>query len=146
MDRSFIEQNNASTERLKKLVNRLSAGDLSQAVGPDWTVAITLAHLAFWDQRVLLVLDRTEKEGKLVPADLDSNIVNDIALPTWKIVPGRDAARLAVETAALLDLRLEAFPEALLEQVHAHNPRWVARSLHRNEHLDEIDAALKRGG
>jgi hypothetical protein len=143
MDRSFIEQNNASTERLKRLVHRLTEADLAQAVGPDWTVGITLAHLAFWDQRVLFVLNRTEKEGKLVPADLDSNIVNDIALPTWKIVPGRDAARLAVETAVLLDQRLEAFPETLLEQVNSHNPRWVTRSLHRNEHLDEIGRALQ---
>ncbi len=145
MERSFVEQNRASTERLRKLVERLSSTDLSHAVGPDWTVAITLAHLAFWDQRVLFVLDHTEKERKLVPADLDSSIVNDIALPTWKIVPGQDAARLAVETAVVLDQRLEAFPEALLEQVNEHNPRWVARSLHRNEHLDEIDQAMKAG-
>ncbi len=143
MDRSFVEQNNASTERLKNLVNRLSAADLEQPVGPDWTVAITLAHLAFWDQRVRWVLDRTEKERKLIPADLDSSIVNDIILPTWKIVAGRDAARLAVETAVALDQRLEAYPAALLEQVNAHNARWVQRYLHRNEHLDEVDQALK---
>ncbi len=143
MDRVFVEQNKASTERLRKLVNRLSAADLEQPVGPDWTVAITLAHLAFWDERVLFVLNHTEKEGKLVPADLDSSLVNDIVLPTWKIVPGSDAARLAVEKAEVLDQRLEAFPAALLEQVNAHNSRWVDRYLHRNEHLDEVDAALK---
>ncbi len=143
MERSFVEQNRASTERLKKLVDRLRSADLSHPVGPDWTVAIALAHLAFWDQRVLFVLDRTKKEGKLVPADLDSSIVNDIALSTWKIVPGQEAARLAVETAVALDQRLGAFPEALLEQVNEHNPRWVTRSLHRNEHLDEIDQAMK---
>ena len=143
MDRAFVEQNRASTERLKKLVNRLSAADLEHPVGPDWTVAITLAHLAFWDGRVQWVLDRTEKEGKLMPADLDSSIVNDIILPTWKVVPGRDAARLAVETAVALDQRLEAFPQALLEQVNAHNSRWVERFLHRNDHLDEVDRALR---
>ncbi len=143
MDRSFVEQNKSSTERLKNVVNRLSEADLTRPVGPDWTVAITLAHLAFWDQRVLFVLDRTEKEGKLFPADLDSSIVNDIVLPTWKIVPGLDAARLAVETAGVLDQRLESFPRALLERVNAHNPRWVTRSLHRNEHLDEVDQALR---
>ncbi len=143
MDRSFVEQNRASTERLKKLVNRLTDADLRHSVGPDWTVAITLAHLAFWDQRVQLVLDRTRKEGKLVPADLDSSIVNDIALPTWKLVPGPDAAQLALATAEALDRSLEAFPAALLETVNAHNSRWVSRYLHRNEHLDEVDRALK---
>ena len=142
MDRSFVEQNRASTERLKKLVNRLSAADLTHKVGPDWTVAIALAHIAFWDERVRWVLDRTEKDEKLVPADVDSSIVNDLALPTWKIVPGREAARLAVETSEALDQRLESFPPALLEQVNEHNSRWVQRFLHRNEHLDEVDREL----
>jgi hypothetical protein len=29
-----------------------------------------------------------------------------------------------------------------LEQVYETNKRWVERSLHRNQHLDEVDAAL----
>jgi hypothetical protein len=38
---------------------------------------------------------------------------------------------------------LETFPPQLLEQVNAHNPRWVVRALHRNEHLDELEQALR---
>ncbi len=141
MDRSFVEQNKASTERLKKLVKKLKDADMSRKVGADWTVAIALAHLAFWDRRVQFVLDRTEKDGKLSPVEIDV-VVNDLMLPTMALIPGQQAARLAVETSEALDKRLEAFPEALLEQVNAHNPRWVNRSLHRNEHLDEVDKAF----
>ena len=142
MDRSFVEQNKASTDRLKKLVKKLTGKDMGRKVGADWNVAIALAHMAFWDRRVQFVLDRTEREGKLSPVEIDV-VVNDLLLPTWELIPGDKAARLAVETAEALDKRLESFPPALLEQVNAHNPRWVIRALHRNEHLDEVDAALK---
>ncbi len=142
MDRSFVEKNKASTERLRALVSRLKDKDMDRRVGPDWTVAIALAHLAFWDRRVQFVLDRTEKEGKLSPVDIDT-VVNDLMLPVMELVPGREAARLALATAEALDKRLEAFPEGLLEQVNTYNARWVMRAAHRNEHLDEVDAALK---
>ena len=55
----------------------------------------------------------------------------------------RAAARIAVETAAALDQRLEAYSPALLEEIYAYNPRWVVRAMHRGEHLDEADAALR---
>lgn len=141
MDRSFVEKNKASTERLKKLVERLVDADMSREVRPDWTVAIELAHLAFWDRRVQFVLDRTQKDGKLSPVEVDV-VVNDLMLPGWALIPGKEAARLAVETSEALDKQLEAFPPALLEQVNAHNPRWVLRALHRNEHLDGVEKAL----
>lgn len=142
MDRSFVEQNKASTKRLKKLVKNLTGKDMRRKAGADWTVAVTLAHLAFWDRRVQFVLDRTEHDGKLSPVEIDV-VVNDLLLPTWELIAGKDAAELAVETAEALDKRLESFPPDLLEQVNAHNPRWVNRALHRNEHLDDVDAALK---
>jgi hypothetical protein len=61
----------------------------------------------------------------------------------WAAIPPRAAARIAIETSEEVDRRLETFPETLLERIYAHNRRWVVRALHRNEHLDEADAALK---
>ncbi len=142
MDRGFVEQNKASTDRLRKLVARLKDGDMGRRVGADWTVAVALAHLAFWDRRVQFVLERTQKAGKLSPLEIDTT-VNDLLLPTWELVPGAEAAHLAIVTAEALDQQLVAFPPPLLEQVNQHNPRWVNRSLHRNEHLDEVDKALQ---
>lgn len=142
MDRTFVEMNKQSTERLKKLVSRLTESDMHRKVGADWTVAIALAHLAFWDQRVHLTLDRSEPGGKLMPVEIDT-VVNDVMLPMTAIIPGKAAGTLAIQTAEALDVRLEALPEGLLEQLNAHNPRWVTRALHRNEHLDEVDTALK---
>ncbi len=139
-DFSFIEQNRAATERIRAIAT-LPDDALRLPVGEHWTVAITLAHLAFWDRRVLAVLDETERAGRLTYAQIDFS-VNDIALPFWAAMPPRVAAELAVDAAAALDRRLAAFPPALLDELRAHNERWVVRAIHRNAHLDEVDAAL----
>jgi hypothetical protein len=143
MDRSFIQLNRDASDRLRKLASRLSDQELLKPVGSNWTVAITLAHLAFWDRRAMHVLDLTERNGKLSVPEIDIAL-NDFATPLWSAIPPRDAARLAVESAERLNERLETFPAALLEEIYHHNQRLVLRALHRNEHLDEVDAALKR--
>jgi hypothetical protein len=142
LDRSFIELNRASTERIRALVKRLTDEEMLHPVGAHWTVAIALAHLAFWDRRAMYVLDMTERDGKLFIPEIDI-FVNDLSLPLWAAIPPRAAARIAIETAEAVDKRLEDFPPALLEQIYAYNKRWVVRALHRGEHLDEVDAALK---
>ncbi len=142
LDRSFVERNRASTERIRALAAQLSDADMQHPVGEHWTAAIVLAHLAFWDRRVLYVLDMTERDGALFIPQIDI-FVNDLSLPLWAAIPPRRAAEIAIETALALDARLESYAPALLEEIHAYNQRWVVRALHRNEHLDEVDAALK---
>ena len=142
LDRSFVERNRASTERIRALAARLTDDELQQPVGQHWTVAIALAHLAFWDRRVMYVLDQTERDGALFIPEIDI-FVNDLSLPLWAAIPPREAARIAIETAEVLDRRLGGFPAALLEEINTYNQRWVVRALHRNEHLDEVDAALR---
>jgi hypothetical protein len=143
IDRNFIEDNRASTQRIRDLSARLTDEQLLHPVGEHWTVAVALAHLAFWDRRALDLLDRTEREGKLSAPEIDVS-VNDLFLPFWKAMPPRKAAQLAIDSAEALDKRLEGFPPSLLEEIHTVRDRWVKRSLHRNEHLDEVETALKR--
>jgi hypothetical protein len=144
LDRSFVERNRASAERIRALAARLTDEEMQHPVGEHWTVAIALAHLAFWDRRVQYVLDMTERDGKLFIPEIDI-FVNDLSLPLWAAIPPREAARLAIETATALDRQLEGYSPALLEQIQTYNRRWVDRSLHRSEHLDEIGAALAAG-
>jgi len=143
LDRSFIELNRASTQRIRALAARLSDAELQQPVGEHWTVAIVFAHLAFWDRRVLYVLDKTERDGKLFIPQIDI-VVNDLSLPLWAAIPPRAAAKIAIENAETLDKRLEEYAPALLEEIFNYNKRWIIRALHRGEHLDEAEAALKR--
>jgi Mycothiol maleylpyruvate isomerase N-terminal domain len=142
LDRSFIDHNRLSTERIRRMAEQLSDDEMQHPVGQHWTVAIVFAHLAFWDRRVMYVLDMTERDGKLFIPEIDI-FVNDLSLPLWAAIPPRAAANIAIETAETLDRRLEGFPPRLLEEIFTYNKRWVDRSLHRGEHLDEADAALK---
>jgi hypothetical protein len=142
LDRTYIERNRASTQRIKEMAARLSDAEMQTRVGEHWTVAIVFAHLAFWERRVMYVLDKTEQNGKLLIPQIDI-FVNDLSLPLWAAIPPREAARIAIESAEAVDRRLESFPVALLEEIHAYNPRWIFRDLHRGEHLNEADAALQ---
>ena len=142
LDPSYNELNRLSTQRMRDLAARLTDAEWQHPVGPHWTPGIAFAHLAFWDRRVMYVLDRTEQEGKVFIPEIDI-FVNDLSLPLWAAIPSREAARIAIETAEILDRRLEAFPPALLEEIFAYNKRWVIRALHRGTHLDDVETALK---
>ena len=142
VDPTYIASNRASTARLRALAARLSDDELGHPVGEHWTVAIALAHLAFWDRRVLHLVDLAERGGAGAFPIIDVS-VNDLALPFWAALPPRAAVRIAIETSEALDQRLETLPPHLLEMIFTGNSRWVQRGLHRDAHLDEIDAALK---
>lgn len=142
MDRTFIELNRASRERMRTLADRLTDEEMQTKVGEHWSVGIVYAHIAFWERRVMYVLDRTGRDGKLFIPEIDI-FVNDLSLPLWAAVPPREAVRIAMENAEAVDKRLEEYPQALLEEIFEYNKRWVIRALHRNEHLDEAVAALK---
>jgi hypothetical protein len=138
---NYKDLNRTSTERIKKYAN-LTDAEMQTRVGEHWTVAMAFVHLGFWDRRVLYALDRTEQEGRLYIPEIEI-AVNDLSLAFWAAIPAKDALRLAIENSEAVDKRLENYPQNLLEEVHNHNERWVVRALHRNEHLDEVDAALK---
>jgi len=138
---SYIDLNCASTNRMRALATRLTDAQLLIRVGEHWTVGIVFAHLAFWDRRVLAVLDQTERDGKLFVPEIGI-IANDLSLPMWAAIPPREAVHIGVETAEALDKRLEGYPAALLDEIYTYNQRWVVRSLHRDGHLNEAEAAL----
>lgn len=142
LDPNYNQLNRESTNRIKKLVANLTDEQFQTRVGEHWTVAIALVHLAFWDRRVLSTLEETAKNKKLSVVEIET-VVNDVSLPIWETVPAQEAVKLAIETAEELDNQLENFPKDLLEEIYNHNKRLVVRALHRNEHLHEVEEALK---
>jgi DinB superfamily len=143
LDPAYQDLNRAARERIRDMAHRLTDEELLTKVGEHWTVGIVFAHLAFWERRVMYVLDMTERDGKLFIPEIDI-FVNDLSLPLWAAVPGREALRIALEECEAVDERLEEYDPALLEALYNYNKRWVVRALHRNEHLDEADVALKK--
>jgi len=143
----YSPQNTESRQRLEALVQGLSDADLARSTDYGWTVAALLAHLAFWDHRMSVILKRWQTEG-LDPSPMDANVVNDAIREICHALAPRTAAELALPAAQKIDSELEALTPALFKQIEEHAEATstqfrMNRSLHRNGHLDDIEALLK---
>jgi hypothetical protein len=142
MNRPFVAENARELERLRSLVDRLSDDELRRPLGTDWTISVALAHLAFWDQRSL-VLVRAWKLNGIKPSPIDIDITNDALLPTWLALPPRAAANLAVSAAEAIDAELEGVSSDFIAEIEKLGDKFrLFRSVHRKLHLDQIEASL----
>jgi hypothetical protein len=143
MDRPFVVENAKERERLKRLVTRISDEDLLVPMWKGWTIAAAFGHLAFWDQRAL-VLMRKWKIGGVVPSPIDDDVTNDSILPLCLGISPRVAANLAVAAAEAIDLELETAPDDLINNIWKLKERFrLYRSDHRKVHLDQIEKIIK---
>jgi uncharacterized damage-inducible protein DinB len=149
IDRSYTAENDAERARLRALVRRLSDEDLARPMDAGWTVAGVLAHVAFWDQRILVLLDEWERRGPSWQPPLedarDVDWINDAAKPLLLALPPRTAAEVALSVSESVDRRVAAASDAILEANARVGPllNW-RRAEHRREHLDEIERMLRR--
>jgi hypothetical protein len=147
VDRTYVAQNGAERERLRALVGRLTDAELSRPMDAGWTVAAVLGHVAFWDQRALVVMEQWRKNPSATPSpgsEADVDWINDAGKPLLLAVPPRRAAELAVSIAEAVDRAAETLPDDLVQRnatAHAVN---LLRATHRREHLDEIERLLGR--
>ena len=143
MDRPYVTENTKERERLKSLVERLSDKELSLPMGEDWTISVALAHLSFWDQRALILVRKWKKTGILEPSPIDIDITNDSLLSTWRALPPRVAANLAVSSAEEIDRELAKASSDLIAAIERLGEKFrLYRSIHRKMHLDEIEKTL----
>jgi DinB family protein len=146
VDRSHQAQNDKERARLEALVGRLSDADLQRPMPGGWTVASVLAHLAYWDQRTYLLLDRWQREGSAPKGFEEAHVdwINDAAKPMFLALPPRRAAELAVAIAEATDRKVASLPDDLVSRSAAPGSAiTLSRATHRREHLDEIERALK---
>ena len=105
--------------------------------------AVALAHLAFWDQRSMVLMRKWEADG-VAPCPIDIDVINESLLPLWLALPSRAAAGLAVSAAEAIDRELEEAPEELIAAIESLGERFrLYRSDHRKMHLDQIEEVLK---
>jgi hypothetical protein len=146
VDRTYIAQNDAERGRLRGLVGRLSDADLARAMPAGWTVAGILAHLAFWDQRILVLLEQWERLPSKPPRienEADTDWINDASKPLLLALAPRQAANLAVAIAETVDDKVAALPDDLVARnAAAGSPLNLLRAEHRAEHLREIEHAF----
>jgi hypothetical protein len=150
VDRSYVADNDSERARLRALVRRLSDADLALPMDAGWTVAGVLAHVAFWDQRIVVLLDEWTQRGAAWTPPLeearDGDWINDAAKPLCLALPPRIAAELALTVAEAVDRRVAEVSEAILQaNARAGSVLNWRRADHRREHLDEIERALRPG-
>lgn len=144
MTRQFVAENTRERERLRNLVNKITDEELTLTLNVEgWTVAVALAHIAFWDQRRLVLVRKWKKNG-VTPSPFDSDTINDALVPLLLAIPPRKAANLSVLTAEALDRELEeASPDLIAAMGALGDKHALDRATHRKLHLDEIEALLK---
>lgn len=147
-DRLYTERNDRERERLRALVEGLDDDALSAPVNEYWTVAGVLAHIAFWDQRILTLSEKIDRGEAWVPSDMgpEGDWLNDTTRPLIHAIPPRVAAQLALQTAERCDARVAELGPDRLWPGDPDSPISAIRAEHRGEHLDEIEAALKARG
>ena len=144
----YARDNQASRLRLEALVRGLTEKDLARSTDYGWTVAGLLAHLAFWDHRMSVILKRWQEQG-LDESPIDSGAVNDALREICHALEPRTAAQLAIATAQKIDAELDELSAERVAEIEAHTAATstqfrMNRSLHRESHLTDIEALLKR--
>jgi hypothetical protein len=139
--------NDEQRERLAATIGRLTAPDYDREAMPGWTIGAVLAHLAFWDRLVIERWKRAIADDATIPVSLSevlTDLINDGSLAQWLAMPGPLAGREAVAAAEAVDQYVEGLEVARVVAAEATGlGRLIDRSLHRAEHLDMIDAALR---
>jgi hypothetical protein len=144
MSSQFIVENARERERLRQLVDNLTGEELTLVLNKEgWTVAVALAHLAFWDQRRVILVRKWKQKG-ISPSLTDEDALNDALVPFFLEIPPRKAAELSVSIAAELDRELESSSPDFIAGLEKTGDRHALnRAVHRKMHLDEIESSLQ---
>src|SRR5262245_32708400 len=150
-DRSYIETNLQARERLRDLIEGLDEDSLTKQVNDYWSVAGVLAHMAWWDARVVVLAEKIDRGEPWVDSDEEpeGDWLNDT---TRLVIEGlaprapRAAAELALRMAERADARVAGLPPDRMAPRDPASPIQPVRAEHRIEHLDEIAAALEGHG
>jgi len=145
-DRSHETETDAERARLRALIAGLSDAELAGPMPDGWTVAAVLAHAAYWDARAIYWMDKWGPDGEPTTyEDEDTDAANEAAKPLCLALRPRDAAELALRLAEEADGKVRGLSDAMLAKIRAKGspPFNLSRAIHRKEHLDEIERALR---
>jgi uncharacterized damage-inducible protein DinB len=144
-DRSYIQVNDRERQRLRAFIDRMDDEALAAPANDFWTVAGVLGHMAYWDNRVLVLAEKIDRGVPWVPGDAepDGDWLNDSTRAFLQAIPPRAAAELTLRIAEETDARVAALP---LERMWPHDldsPINPVRGEHRAEHLDELERVIR---
>jgi 7-keto-8-aminopelargonate synthetase-like enzyme len=136
-----VAQNQEQLERLRRLVARLGDDDLRRELPDGWTVADALAHLAFYDRRAQILLERFAREG-VFASPYDYETINAALPHLTRRIPPREIIAEVLAAAEAADRAAAATPETLVDEIRRLNQVKLERAEHRRSHLDDIESLL----
>jgi hypothetical protein len=138
----FISENAAERAHLAAFLNQLTDADLTHPMEAGWTVSAVLVHLAFWDYRALILIEKWRKEG-IGPSPIDTDMVNEATRPLCLAVPPRAAVDMALACAAMIDQTIAVLSPEMVNAIETVGKTVrLNRGLHRRTHFEEIKKAL----
>lgn len=142
MTTPYDAENDQSRDELAALAARLSANDLALSTDFGWSVAALFAHMAWWDERVRVLLQRWKAQG-LDESPVDSQMINDSLKPLCHAMDPRAAVALCLNSAAAADAEVASTSPELLAEIEAGPTHFrFNRALHRRDHIGHIEALL----
>ncbi len=142
---TMIQENREERERLSALMAGLKDGDFGRRLPNGWSVTVTLAHLAYWDLYQWNLLKRWLAEGgKPAQGVTDSRYVNDPLSVLSESISPQAVVLLAADAAEAIDRMVERLTPAQAEELLKMGlERTLHRALHRRNHLEKIEKALR---
>jgi hypothetical protein len=139
----WVLENAEERRRLARLITHLTEEQLALTLPNGWTVAVALAHLAFWDLRQAALLRRWIEEG-VKPGNLDAEAINEPLSQLCEVLPLEAAVALALDAAEAVDQAVANLTEAQAEElIQMGLEPNLRRHAHRKNHLDKIEPVLK---
>ncbi len=139
----WVLENAEERRRLAGLITHLTEEQLALCLPNGWTVAVALAHLAFWDLRQAALLRRWTEEG-VKPGSLDAEAINEPLSQLCEVLPLEASVALALDAAETVDQAVESLTEAQAKElIQMGFELNLRRHVHRKNHLDKIERVLK---
>lgn len=138
MANAYTERNRQSLAELREVVGQLTDDQLRRNLDADWTVAASLAHVAFWDRRAARILPRLIEGEGLDRAATDVDVLNDALLPQWRLLAPRDAVTDLIAAGTEIDDMVAALDDATAQRIAGLRIIALDRAGHRTEHLEQI--------
>jgi hypothetical protein len=142
MTDNYRSENDTERTRLFALLDRLNEASLQRTLPNGWTVAVALAHLAFWDNYAVALLDEWKQKGFSLPS-AQYDAINAAVEGMSRVIPCAALVSWVRESAEMSDRAAASASPALAAELEAAGKmNFLRRSVHRRHHLDQIETLL----
>ncbi len=149
---TISKENNTSRNELINCVNGLSQAQLYHEMPAGWNALAVLAHLAFWDQRAIILLKKWQKVG-ISASPNDTDVVNETTRSFFRVLDPERAKQLVLATTQGINQLIDSLPVAFINDViekgtTVHLNRTEHRRMHnrcmhnRRIHIEDMKQAL----